>query len=469
MLRSQLSNCSSGARLSRIGTVLKFSMCKEPARWEKPRIALFQAFYRLHSSTIYAARALARAGYRVDLFLFKVDTSIPMNVAMCTEGVFFHSFDSEKKVRSGKEVISRSQLVKHLRRLALRFPYRALNWLWNWFLLLTSSNRGLFPKIIIDLTVNEMRSGRYTALIGIEKGGLIWADTIARQFPVALIYSSLELYTHNHPFSSRDIWNRRLKAAEVAAHNHCWATIIQDAAREKVLLEDNRIRREMQMLHVPISRMESNLVPVNYSLRRNLGINLEQIVLLCHGKIAEQRLCVEITQVAQDFPHDWLLVFHGWQEGSAFKKIRDADEKRRVRLSSQLVDLSDEPQVVGSADISLVLYRNDSQNDLLTGFSSEKLALSLQCGVPIIAFDYPTYEHIANERCGVLIDDLSEIPSAVQKILDDYSEFKRRALASFGKHYSFERNFEVVLKALHQLRCTQEADRVVSSDVHAVC
>jgi glycosyltransferase involved in cell wall biosynthesis len=122
-----------------------------------------------------------------------------------------------------------------------------------------------------------------------------------------------------------------------------------------------------------------------------------------------------------------------------------------VRLSLDLVDLAKEPEVMRSADISLVLYQNETQNDCLTGFSSEKLALSLQCGVPIIAFNYPSYEHIRDEGCGILVDDLSEIPRAASKILADYTNYSSRAYRAFEKYYRFEANFQKVLAAVNEL------------------
>src|SRR5262249_40244106 len=185
--------------------------------------------------------------------------------------------------------------------------------------------------------------------------------------------------------------------------------------------------------------------------RRKLGIKKEQIVILSYGLIVEGRLCLKIATLAQDFPDDWVLVFHGFGDASIIKKIYDIDAKKKVRCSLDLVDLSSEPDVMGSANISLVLYQKEVQNDRLTGFSSEKLALSMQCGVPIIAFNYPSYEHVLEEGCGVLVDDLSEIPRAGSKILADYANYSSRAYRAFEKYYRFEANFQKVLVALEDL------------------
>jgi glycosyltransferase involved in cell wall biosynthesis len=409
-----------------------------PSPTKRPRIALFQSFWRLHSSTLYAARSLAEAGYHVDLFLFNVDTSIPMNFLSGVDGVSIRSLDAKSNVKS--------RVVRRL----LAFAYNAMRWPLDHLLFLMRSTSGLVPRRIVERTVEMMDGERYVALIGIEKGGLIWASAVEQRQAAPLIYSSLELYTWGHPLV-KDIRSRRMKAAEEPAHNRCRATIVQDPLRGMVLCEDNQVTHDMRMLYVPISRWGDSAVIDDSSWRNELGIGRETIVILCHGVIAERRLCMELTQIAQYFPEDWLLVFHGWGEQKVIQKIRNADRKKRVRISSRLVEMSEEHKVVGSADISLVLYKNEPQNDRLTGFSSEKLALSLQCGVPVIAFNYPTYEHIANEGCGVLVEDLSEIPKAIMKIMGDRLQFRSQAIESFRRHYSFERNFQTVLDALNDL------------------
>ena len=416
---------------------------------ERPRVALFQAFWRLHSSTVYSAQVLADSGYRVEVFLFTVDDSIPMSALNDAEGIFVHRIEAGKNFP--RSAGGSSLPVPQLRRIFSALRRRAMMPLWSYVLLLLKSDKGLIPKDVLDQTIRAMDGQRYRAYIGIEKGGLIWAGAIARRRPTALIYSNLELYKRNHPFFVSSMWARRIKAAEEMNHARCWATIVQDPIRGNVLLDDNRITRSTRMLYVPTSRMGRPVSWKSRCWRRQLGIEEEKIVIVSHGMIAEGRFCIELAELAQAFPDNWLLVFHGFGERSIIHRISNIDTKQHVRLSLDLVDLAKEPEVMRSADISLVLYQNETQNDCLTGFSSEKLALSLQCGVPIIAFNYPSYEHIRDEGCGILVDDLSEIPRAASKILADYANYSSRAYRAFEKYYRFEANFQKVLAALNEL------------------
>jgi glycosyltransferase involved in cell wall biosynthesis len=400
-----------------------------------PRVALFQAFLRFHSSTAFSALMLARAGYRVDVFLHQIDESTPTDILAGSESIFVHYIE-----RAGRSSKSRGS------------PYsRAVRRILNLFRLWVGSEKNLIPNEVLQLTYKIMREGSYRALIGIDKGGLLWAGTIARRHHIPLIYSSLELYTSDHKFL-KDPWARRLKTVEEEYHKHCWATVVQDQARGKVLLEDNHIRREMRMLYVPVSRLGGPITQKHRWLQSGLKLNHEQIIILSYGYIAEHRLSLELARIAQSFPENWGLVFHGFGSDSTIRKISEIDTNQKVRVSLNMVKLSDEPAIMGSAQISLVLYSSDESNDWLTGFSSEKLALSLQCGIPVIVSDYPSFSHIREEQCGVLVNDLSEIPNAISRILNDYENYRTRAFATFKKYYQFEANFEKVLKALEELR-----------------
>jgi hypothetical protein len=58
---------------------------------------------------------------------------------------------------------------------------------------------------------------------------------------------------------------------------------------------------------------------------------------------------------------------------------------------------------------------------------------------------------IRDEGCGILVDDLSEIPRAASKILADYANYSSRAYRAFEKYCRFEANFQKALAALNEL------------------
>jgi glycosyltransferase involved in cell wall biosynthesis len=423
-----------------------------------PRVALFQAYWLLHSGTAFSALMLAKAGYYVDVFLFKVDASITADTLDGHENICVHSFQPIVGVSDGGSLVCSRDLRPSIRVFAKRLrTYLVAKWrrvigsFLNLFRFWLGSEKGLFPEEILERTFTIMGGNAYHALIGIEKGGLAWAGAVARIHRSPLIYFNLELYTRDHWFYS-GYWNKRLKAAEEKYHKCCWATIVQNDERGRVLLDDNRIPTDMKMLYLPVSRCGGPITSKHRWLQERLGLDDSQIIILSHGMISEARYSLELARIARSFPQDWTLVLHGFGSDSEIQKIRQLEKRERVRLSLRLADRSEEHQVVSSAKVSLVFYQKRYFNDRLTGFSSEKLALSLQCGIPVIAFDYPSYSHIRDEGCGVLVNDLTEIPSAILQILTDYENYRLRAFATFEKFYQFEINFATVLRALNELR-----------------
>jgi glycosyltransferase involved in cell wall biosynthesis len=175
------------------------------------------------------------------------------------------------------------------------------------------------------------------------------------------------------------------------------------------------------------------------------------VLLLIFGLISEHRLSPELARAAQRFPAAWRLVFHGHGPESVIQQIRQIDQRGRVVLSLDQVPQDQLTRVVSSATIGLVLYASETINDQLVAFSSEKIALSLQCGLPVIAFRHPGFDFLETERCGVLISTLDELAAAGRKILESYGEYHRNAMASFSRHFAFEQNIQTLVEEMRKL------------------
>jgi glycosyltransferase involved in cell wall biosynthesis len=422
---------------------------------EPPRIAIFEAYWRLHSNTAYSALALAKAGFHVDVFQYCVDSAIVGQPLTEAENIAVHCFGDqecvgdEEPLSANKSFSERPKSRKHAHRFILILLRRVIRACYNLFFLLVYPEFGLLPRDIRERALQIMQPHKYKAVIGVEKGGLLWAGQIAQRKQIPLIYFSLELYTRDHPFCA-GVLGKRFKAGEEKYHKRCWATIVQDIRRGKVLLTDNDIRSNMKLLYVPISRSGGPILSRSRWMQDTLNIGNNEVVILVHGKISERRLSVELAKVAQRFRKHWKLVFHGWGSTAVIDRIRELDCNNRICLSLNLLPASQEAEVVCSSHIGLVLYDKETTNDRLTAFSSEKMALYLQCGIPVVAFASEGYEHITQDNVGVLINTLKELPVAIEQILDDYQGYRSRAFLCYQKFYVFERNFAPVLEALSE-------------------
>lgn len=119
----------------------------------------------------------------MDIFLYRINESTPKDILANSEGTFIHHFEpATEKVSHIQDALplpvgsftKRASLflIAISRRFAGRF--RSLFRLW------VRSEKGLLPKEVLQRTSTIMNGGRYKALIGIDKGGLLWAGTMAR-------------------------------------------------------------------------------------------------------------------------------------------------------------------------------------------------------------------------------------------------------------------------------------------------
>jgi len=413
------------------------------------RVAIFNACWLLHSNVVYMAVALANAGYKVDLFLFEADERLVQNMLDGQTGVTVHRLGCLADYpEPAAPPPPRSPTLQLLHDLAFKVRWRfrkvspkaVREWFWP--------ETTILPRPVLERTARRMAGNRYRAFIGVEKGGLVWAHLAAKRSPAPVFYYSLELYSRDSDFCRwRDV-NRRLKMAEDKCHPRCHATIIQDEHRAKALLAYNGVRADMKRIYLPISRLEKPGRVESRFLQERFGLPDDTVLVLIFGLMGEYRFSPQLAEVAQRFPEAWRLVFHGYGPNDVIQRVREIDRQGRVLLSLDQVPNDELPRVVSSATVGLVLYSGTLLTDRLTAFSSEKIALCLQCGLPVVAFRYEGYEFVEAEGCGVLINSLEEVPRAVQVIHAAYSEYHANALAAFQRHYVFEKNVEPLLQEI---------------------
>jgi len=413
------------------------------------------AYWPLHSNVCYLASGLAAAGWRIELFLCEASERFSGDLLPAGPAVTVHRIRSDRESAPGRKPgpFGAAEILRKIRdkaegrfrrtRFATRvddFWERVCRRLWPAY--------GLLPKGAAAAIVQEAKREPYFLLIGVEKGGLAWAGAVAARTRTPLCYYSLELYTWDHPWIKSSLWMQRFKVLEGRYHRRCAATLIQDQPRGEALLADNGVRSPMRMAYLPICLSGPPCQIPSRWLQDKLNLPAEEKLILSYGEVSERRLSLDLARLAQSFPQGWRLVFHGFGEAEAVDRIRAIDGGNRISLSLTLVPAQQRQELVRSAHVGLALYGRTNLNDTLTGMSSEKIAMYLQCGLPLIAFRYPSYEHIEAEGAGILIDRPEEIPAAVGRILGDYPAYVRNAFSCYRKHYCFEDNFGPVLAEL---------------------
>lgn len=394
---------------------------------------------------------LAQAGYTVDLFLYQ--TAVYCEIAELFENrncrIHFFSRHDDAWRKDGQDV----QMLKRQGRI-VRYLFAC----WGRRIRHAVSSLGRLPVIVshnsddplpgsVLRKANEFIQGKaYRCFIGVEKEGLIWAGITGDRFGIPHVYYSLELYTRDHPDLGSSPRDRNIKRAEEHYHRTSAATIIQDRSRGEVLLKDNGVSSS-HLLYVPVSVRGAPLMKKTTFLQDKFGIRPDATVILQFGLLYERRLSAELVEAARALPADVVIVLHGYGLSREYiRRIETTGAEGRVYLSLAMVPPERVPELIASAGIGLVLYASSTLNDVLTEFASEKMALYLQCGIPVIAFDYPGYRRLLEEyRCGALIASLQELPRAVEEILSSYDEYRREAYRCFLDHYDYEKNFRKVI------------------------
>jgi glycosyltransferase involved in cell wall biosynthesis len=435
------------------------------------RIALFHCNWVVQSQTANAILMLADAGYAVDLFLYNRPRSqdfVDLGDLCKKRNVqVFQLWKGDKATPDSAESPGATNGTPNVRRrlgslVRTWFPplAQARSFIKNSYQLYSlrrGLGEGLLPPGLVERALQIMGGKRYRCLIGVEKKGLIWAGLVARILRVPFFYYSLELYTNDGDYWRIVTGDRFtfecLRLGERLHHRNAAATIIQDPDRAQVLFDDTGVQYSANpVLYVPVSVLGGPHERRSQYLHESLAIPRYRKIILYFGSIWERRYVLELTQIAQRFPEDWVLVMHGEASEGIEEKIRKLDQRQKVIFSLKMVPVDKIQEVIASADVGLLFYSGDTHNERLTAFASEKMALYMQCGVPFVAFDYPGFRRLAdNERCGMAIGRLEEMPEAIHEILLSYAAFREAAYRAFDKHYNYAWNFAKVIEAIDRL------------------
>lgn len=420
-----------------------------------PRIAIFKATLPLQIHTINLALSFQKAGFGVDVFLFEIEAQSyqELDVFYNANNIRVFSFNEQTHKKSyQKEYMGPVKTQKkgywYFSNLIQTFKF-SMNYILYWM----KFDFGFIPNRILDKTIKILTASHYRCLIGVEKKGLVWAGIISKKTNIPIMYYNLELFTWDDPYTLQSVRMKRLKQLEDKYHKHCIGTIIQDKRRASVLFSDNKTPWH-RVFFLPVSLAGGIEKNKSSYFQDKFNLNHRQSILLYVGLIHPSRYCYELVDISQTFSSDLVVIFHSVPNDTATDELPNLQNRNKFQkslFSLERVASSELGSVISSAHMGLVLYKNKTINDTLTGFSSEKLTYYLKCGIPIIAFNYPSYEYIEQEKCGVLIHDISEIEYAANKILASYDDYRKNAFNCFEKYFQFETNVQPIINFINKL------------------
>ncbi len=394
------------------------------------RIAIMQYEWPLQSHTLNFVRALLERGHQVDLFSCRCPSQLVDCESLEARPAFRH-------IRIGSSVGDRWEKLRGI-------IYRTFR--------LTLGRVSFEPLLlpVLPVSLRYAREQRYDFAIGVEKSGAIWASLLHRLTGIPFVYFSLELYDEHHPYYFERAGFPAWRRAEARAHRRARATIIQDRQRGDHLCRANALDNG-ELIYFPVSVSGAPILQKATFFREQFDIPREKRILLYLGLIDEPRGCLDVSRRAGSLPRDISLVFHGYGDSGVVEMVLSA-AGGALTLSLDLVTEHELPQVVSSADIGLALYRRDCANDLLTAYSSEKVALYCRAGIPFIAFESESYRDLKEKYdCCELIDSADNLNQAITKIVERYEYYRANALNAYASLYRYELNVGGVIDRLNGL------------------
>ena len=302
-----------------------------------------------------------------------------------------------------------------------------------------------------------LRKERYTAIMGVDPDGLLLANLVAINTNIPKWYISLELYFLDEIKSL--VWNI-YKRIERMCNKRVLYSITQDEKRAELLSEENGVPLS-KILLLPNASLGEPFISRSNFLKRRLNIENNRRIILHIGVLADRIMPFEIAESTRFWPEDWVMVFHARNisddKNSIAKKIQSIHANRRIRFSTIPVVRQMLSELVGSADIGIAFYRGGKtpamgKNLHYAGLSGGKIAQYLQNGVPLITNELPVIGDMIREyRCGIVLDDPSQLHLAIQTILGQREIYAEGAVRCFREVYSLDPYLSNILDKLGEL------------------
>jgi glycosyltransferase involved in cell wall biosynthesis len=295
----------------------------------------------------------------------------------------------------------------------------------------------------------------YTCLLAVDTKGLIAATMVAqdrspkRRLPT--VYYNMELLLEKH---ANTLPLLVLKSLERICTETSYFIVIQDEERGAYFAEDNHVPKD-KLVYVPVSGLRAKYQDRSDCFRTLFDISPDKKILLHAGHIVPSNMCRELAEAANDWGDDLVLVLHSptpYPDSTYLDRITRIARADKVYISLSPVEWERLPDLISSADIGLMFYKDLDPNFCEIGRSSNKLVQYLQVGLPIITVDFPSLKKLLKEcRCGESTNNPRKIEALARQILSDYDTYRNRSFTCYTERYNISHYFSAVLERIRQI------------------
>jgi glycosyltransferase involved in cell wall biosynthesis len=165
----------------------------------------------------------------------------------------------------------------------------------------------------------------------------------------------------------------------------------------------------------------------------------EKKAVLAVGSLIQEHMILEIVQSVAQWPQEFALVIHGWFPDKVYEeKIRTVAERSPgcIFISTEFLPLDRKYEVFQSADIGLVAFTPDNDNNLFVGAAAGKLFEFLRCGVPAVVNELNGMRELIGGKCGEVcgshLENIGYLLSKVDGQYAHYTDECRKFYANYG-------------------------------------
>lgn len=229
--------------------------------------------------------------------------------------------------------------------------------------------------------------------------------------------------------------------------------ITHDDWHGRVIRECFNPKKDARYEILPNSTLSENLQRKNqFFLHERIGVKKDVRIILHSGGFGEWFSSAELAAQSCILPDNFKLVFHCSHDISKdsyyIDYLKTKNESGKIIFSKKPVSGSDLDNLVYSAYIGVAWY-----NTSVLGFRAEGMGLAagkighyLKCGLPVIATKLPSLNYIEEFKCGILIQDLSELSAAIEKISSNHELYSQNAIKCYEELWSPDRYLSNLIK-----------------------
>jgi len=322
------------------------------------------------------------------------------------------------------------------------FPHKILFWDRTFRSTLVNWKRYILGKSYVSQKI--LKNKKYDFIFGINSEGIVQAYNYAFPRKIPYIYLSYEIFFRDE-MTTR--WEFKEKETEIAASKRAAMVVIQDKWRAKLLAEENNIPQN-NFCFLPVSPRGLAKTKKSDYLRKKFTIPDKYKIVIHSGSFENWTYAQELINSLPNWVENIILVVHTRHKSKGkhtyIERLKQLNSSN-VIISTDPLDYKEYEEMLASADIGLVLYKENSSSLYLQknirhiGLSSGKFSYYAKNGLPIVSVSQESYDELLKEyNFGINLDSFSDIPYALEKIISNYQMYTKGAIRLFAEKLTFD-------------------------------